>query len=158
MARSSIASELKSALGELRLAFRTSRREALRESLGSGRETPDPVPHARFSPDFAPSFDDRIREFIRNEVSAQAADDGFETWEEADDFAVDEDGDDFLSPYVLSEHQLSEELPLPESPPVDPSPGSEDAEGGIPEGGAGLEEPSGADSSARRAANEAPTG
>lgn len=41
---------------------------------------------------------DHIREIIRQEMSRQAEDQGFETWEESDDFDV---GDDFdpISPY-----------------------------------------------------------
>lgn len=57
-----------------------------------------------------PSIQDMIRQAIRIEMSQQAAAQGMESFEEADDFAVDDD-DDFVSPYQLSEMQ--EEIPLP---------------------------------------------
>lgn len=66
-----------------------------------GRELPDPtpvsVPSGWARP---PSIQDLMRQFIRQEFSRQALQDEQETFEEADDFEVDEDPDP-LSQYEL---------------------------------------------------------
>lgn len=54
---------------------------------------------------------DQIRSFIRQELSNQALEQGHETFEEADDFEIDEE-DSPLSPYEL--HDL--EPPAPPDP------------------------------------------
>lgn len=55
-----------------------------------------------------PSMAEMIRTAIRQEMSQQAAASGMESFEEADDFVVDEE-DEFVSPYQLTEMQ--EEIP-----------------------------------------------
>lgn len=55
-----------------------------------------------------PSMAEMIRTAIRQEMSQQAASKGMESFEEADDFVVDEE-DEFVSPYQLTEMQ--EEIP-----------------------------------------------
>lgn len=68
-----------------------------------GQELPDPtpvaVPHNWNKP---LSLAEQIKRFVRNELSIQAAAEGQESFEEADDFEVDEDPDP-LSPYELAE-------------------------------------------------------
>lgn len=68
-----------------------------------GREVPDPrpvsVPHGWQRP---LTLQEEIRRYIRVEMSKQAAQDGEETFEEADDFDV-EDEDDLASPYEIPE-------------------------------------------------------
>lgn len=80
-----------------------------------GREIPDPtvleVPlHLRREE----SLHDRIRRMVREQASYEAAQAGFETFEESDDFSVDED--EFASPHELSE--LQEETPFPDKKEV----------------------------------------
>jgi len=68
-----------------------------------GREIPDPTPAAipfQFSRPL--SLQEEIKRFVRIEASRAAADAGAESFEEADDFEVDEDPDP-LSPYELKE-------------------------------------------------------
>lgn len=48
----------------------------------------------------APSINEIIRQYVRQEMSKQAAESGFESFEEADDFEVDEDPDP-LSAYEI---------------------------------------------------------
>lgn len=75
---------------------------------------------------------DQIRSFIRQELSRQALDQGHETFEEADDFEIDEE-DSPLSPYEL--HDLE-----PPAPP-DPVPAKPvKAEGQPPDGPAASSE------------------
>lgn len=66
-----------------------------------------------------PSIHETIQRLVRQELSARAAAQGHETFEEADDFDV---GDDFEpnSPYELDEAQATLPLPVPEKPPVGP--------------------------------------
>lgn len=68
-----------------------------------GREIPDNTPVA-VPAGWArpPTIEELIRRHIRVEMSRQAADQGMESFEEADDFEVDEDGDP-LSPYEIPE-------------------------------------------------------
>jgi hypothetical protein len=68
-----------------------------------GREIPDPNP-IELPGGFnrPPTLQEQIKRFIRAELSRQAADDGDETFEEADDFDVDEDPDP-LSGYEIPE-------------------------------------------------------
>lgn len=77
---------------------------------------------------------DHIREIIRQELSRQAEDDGFETWEDADDFDV---GDDF-DPYSPYEEEFDpstgaslwdNQSPSADAPP-DPPPPPPGGEGG----------------------------
>lgn len=67
-----------------------------------GREIPDKsvveVP-LKFSRPL--TIQEEIKRFVRTEMSRQAAEGGFETFEEAEDFDVDED-EDFRSPYELT--------------------------------------------------------
>lgn len=68
-----------------------------------GREIPDPTPVSVPGGFVRPlSIQEEIRRAIRGELSRQAAEDGLETFEEADDFDVDEEGDP-LSPYEIPE-------------------------------------------------------
>lgn len=57
-----------------------------------GRELPDPTPKAMPVGFKRPeTLDEQIRRLIRTHMSDMAEDQGFETFEEADDFAVEED-------------------------------------------------------------------
>lgn len=70
-----------------------------------GRELPDPTPVAMpVGFQIEPSISELIKRYVRDEVSRAAAQDGEETFEEADDFDV---GDDFdpNSPWELSADQ-----------------------------------------------------
>jgi hypothetical protein len=68
-----------------------------------GRELPDPTPvsvPAGFARPIA--LHEQIKRLIRTEMSRQAVTEEKESFEEADDFDVDEDGDP-LSPYEIPE-------------------------------------------------------
>lgn len=54
------------------------------------------------------SLQEEIRRMIALETSRAAADAGLESFEEADDFEVDEDADEFVSPYEVLE--MTEEV------------------------------------------------
>lgn len=74
-----------------------------------GWEKPDPTPLARAIAFHAPpSLQDQIRRMIAHEMSQQAALNGQETFEEADDFDVGDDYDP-KSPWELDEDQLQAE-------------------------------------------------
>lgn len=75
-----------------------------------GREVPDPRPVEWPLGLKAPlSIQDEIKRYVRAELSQAAGGAGFETFEEADDFDVD-DEELLTSPYELQEMQ--EERPL----------------------------------------------
>lgn len=84
-----------------------------------GREKPDPTPIA---PPVGyirqPTMVDRMRELVRRELSSQAADQGFETFEEADDFEIGDDYDP-RSPY----EEIFEPMPVtaPAAPAAAPA-------------------------------------
>src|SRR5262245_12009423 len=65
-----------------------------------GKEVPDPVP---MSPPigYTPpqQLDELIRAYVRRELSAAAAQDDFETFDEADDFDIEDDPLDPLTEY-----------------------------------------------------------
>lgn len=74
-----------------------------------GRELPDDTPvEVPLNWKRPPSMQEMIKQHIRVEMSRQAADSGFESFEESDDFEVDEDPDP-LSQYELRE--MVEERP-----------------------------------------------
>jgi hypothetical protein len=69
-----------------------------------GREVPDDRPVAVPAGWRAPeSLPDMIRRFVQREISARAEAVGLETFEESDDFEVDDEAPDPLSAYEVSE-------------------------------------------------------
>lgn len=113
-------------------------------SIGAdGKEYGDPVPMSPpigYSPE--PNIVDLIRSMVRREVSAVAQQEGFETFEEADDFEVDDDElFDKMTEYekVFEPRAKVEEVklksPLPEAPePVNEPVKSEPAVASPPAG------------------------
>lgn len=81
------------------------RRNDLDEQVSSdldarGRELPDPVPMAPpVGMSQGPSLADFVQRMIRNEVSRAAAAAEMETFEESDDFDIEDDPRDPLTPY-----------------------------------------------------------
>lgn len=69
-----------------------------------GREIPDPrrpvVPAGWRPPE---PLAELVQRLVRSELSRQAVAEGQESFEEADDFEVDEDPDDFVSAYEVKE-------------------------------------------------------
>lgn len=47
------------------------------------------------------SLDDQIRRLVRTHISAQAQEQGFETWEDADDFDIPDDQADPATPFEM---------------------------------------------------------
>lgn len=107
----------------------------------SGRkENPDPTPievplHLR-----RPfSLQEEMRRMIREEMSRAAVSKGAESFEEADDFDVDDD-EELKSEYELDEGQIEfpwQEPARPE-PPGKPPASSGSANGAVPDGAAGA--------------------
>lgn len=84
-----------------------------------GEELPDDTPielPLRFR--HPPSLQEQIRSMIRTEVSVRAASVGMETFEEADDFDVD-DENELQSPHELSAMQEDFRLPDPDAKVLD---------------------------------------
>lgn len=77
-----------------------------------------------------PSMVEYIRDMVRTELSRSAGNSGMETFEEADDFDVDDD------PFPASTFEMEEtfepEVPHPQSPAPEPQDGSEGEEGHSP--------------------------
>lgn len=78
-----------------------------------GREIPDPTPVAMPIGFKRPeALVDQIRRFVRRELSESAAGHGYETFEESDDFDIEDDDDyDPQSPWELNFDQEREERP-----------------------------------------------
>lgn len=73
--------------------------------MSDRRETPDPTPVAWPAGVRRPeTLAEQIRRMVRLHVSQMAQEQGFESFEEADDFDSDDD-DEFRSPYELTEMQ-----------------------------------------------------
>lgn len=86
-----------------------------------GRELPDQRPVEWPANIKRPlSLQEEIQRFVRVEMAQRAADYGFETFEEADDFNV-EDEEDFVSPYEMTELQEDAAMTSAATPPP-PSP------------------------------------
>lgn len=68
-----------------------------------GREIPDPTPLEMPAGISRPlTIEEQIQRYVRGHLSRMAADQGQETFEEADDFELaDEDPEDFLTPYEV---------------------------------------------------------
>lgn len=76
---------------------------------------------------------EKMREIIRQEMSRAAENSGMETWEEADDFSIDDEYDP-TSPYELSIDQELNGVP-------DPDEGSPQGEESPPREGSGENSP-----------------
>lgn len=108
-----------------------------------GKEYPDPVPAAPpVGYQDPPDLMTTIRRMVHSELFNQAfADAGMETFEEADDFDIDDDPMDPLTDYERVFDPADKPPPGPQvpdagSPPSSPSPTAQAAEKG---GGAGLQ-------------------
>lgn len=92
------------------------------------RENPDQTPISIAIADGPESMEDVVKRMIQTEFSKWAMDKAQGTFEEEDDFDIDEDPDDFVSKYEF--HEMQEEAPieLQEAPPeVVASPPAEEA-------------------------------
>lgn len=70
------------------------------EIRSDGREYPDPVPvQPPIGYRAEPTIAELIKMFVRRELSEQAAAEDFETFEEAEDFDIEDDPADPLTPY-----------------------------------------------------------
>lgn len=86
-----------------------------------GRELPDDTPIAvPLHWKRPPTLREMIQQHIRTEMSLTAGAEGMETFEEADDFEVDEDPDP-LSQYELREMAEERPKPPPEAPKEKPA-------------------------------------
>lgn len=107
-----------------------------------GRQIPDPRP-VEWPTGLSrpPSLQDEIKRFVRMELSRQAADQGVESFEEADDFDLDEDPDVVprtayeLEPEHLDRDASDLSKPEPPLPSIDP------AAAGVKDVGAGASAP-----------------
>lgn len=117
-------------------------RQMREEYFRNGKEMPSQEPVFVATNLKRDSEIDRFRRFLRSEEMAkQARQQGFETFEEADDFDV---GDDFdpTSPYEQIFEPVVEEVPssdLIEGTKAEPSPGEADPSRGQAEPGEGGE-------------------
>lgn len=102
-----------------------SRREAIRLNRVGG-ETPDPTPvEIPVSCERPLTLRDEMRRFINSELSIQAQEHGAETFEESNDFDVDDIEQDLTSQYTVSELVPEPEMPKDD---LDGSPTQEDAQ------------------------------
>lgn len=125
----------------------SSRREAIRATRLS-KEAVDPTPvELPVNSDKPPSLREEMMRFIRVEMSRQAEKDNLETFDEFDDFKIDDEEPDLSSPYTV---QMADEPgsyllePEPENASEAPT-GAEndtsDAEGDQPSMESGVDTP-----------------
>lgn len=84
-----------------------------------GEELPDDTPielPLKFKR--PPTLQDQIKAMVRSEISRQAEEQGFESFDEADDFDVG-DGEEVLSPHELTMMQEDAMLPVRGNSPAD---------------------------------------
>lgn len=67
------------------------RRVLLSQRAREMKEVADPVPVESYCGDYAPTFEDRVRNFIRAELSQVATGRGLESFDEADDLDFEDD-------------------------------------------------------------------
>lgn len=97
-----------------------------------GQEIPDKTPVAipvRLRGGRGDTLRDQVRRLLREELSMAAHNQGFETFQEADDFFVPDGDDDldFVSNYEMSEMQEEAAFMAPDAdPPPDPAPKPDD--------------------------------
>lgn len=108
-----------------------------------GRELPDATPVALPLGAKRPeSLTQQIRRMIRTEMSGQAAADGNETFEEANDFDVQEDDAELgVTQYELMADEVAPGAPRPRRPPVpedEDDENEDDADGGSDHDASGL--------------------
>lgn len=97
-----------------------------------GWEIPDPTPlEVPLHWKRPPTLQDTIRQFIRTELSNQAVDQGAESFEEADDFDMDEEPDP-LSAYEMREMQEESPIRRREAPKEESPAKAPDKPGGSP--------------------------
>ena len=73
-------------------------------TIKNGWETPDPTPVARAVRfQRPPTLEEIVQRSIRGALSRHAAEQGHETFEEANDFDVDDDGHEFRSDHEFTE-------------------------------------------------------
>lgn len=82
----------------------------------NGRETPNPRPKDVAIGLRPPSLQEQIQRLIKVELSEQMQKQGAETFEEANDFEVDDEEGDPLSPYALEDMEPDAPDNLPPSP------------------------------------------
>ena len=108
------------------------RRQLIQERAMKMRDPVDPNP-TEWPADklIPPSFEERMQAFVRGELSRIAEDKGMPTFEEEDDFDID-DEDDLLSPYQVREvvpdisgYEVGDQSQSQEFPEDRPSPPAE---------------------------------
>lgn len=88
-----------------------------------GRQIPDTTPVAvPLAYRGGQTMEDRLRMFIRAQLSQHAAEAGHETFEEASDFDVPDEEELILSPYEIPEGQPDGPGGIPEADPAPPDP------------------------------------
>lgn len=109
------------------------------------KEYPDPspieIPAELKRPE---SMDQRIKRLVHSQIQAKAMEEGFETFEEANDFEVDDsfDGDGIMSPYDVQE--MEPEYPVNEFPSGSPVKAEKQSEEGeVPSSSDNKEEKNG---------------
>lgn len=76
-------------------------------------EVPNPKPEEIVVSKRPPSLKEQIQRLIKVELSQQMEQQGMETFEEANDFDLEDEGE-FISPYEI--HDMVEEVPINPSP------------------------------------------
>ncbi len=99
-------------------------REVLRARVAD-KEHPDPVPLEQpVDYDRPPSMQELVQQYVRQTVSQAAVDDGYGSFDEEDDFSEEGNYALLVSPYELSEYQMTDEEEVVDaSPPEEPDPG-----------------------------------
>ncbi len=97
------------------------RRLAIR-NRPADKEVPDPVPLAiPVGYETPPTMQEMIQQYVREELSVQAEADGLGTFEEEDDFELDDEEQMPLSGFEVTEYELVPEEAEPDaSPPEGP--------------------------------------
>ncbi len=109
-------------LVKLRDAMTGSRREVI-QSRPSDREHPDPIPlEMPIGYGGPPSMRELVQEYVEQTLSRQAQSEGLGTFEEEDDFDVDDDEMLDLSGYEVHEYEMVPEGPEGEPVADDPAP------------------------------------
>ena len=118
--------ELLDELRQWRSSSPTPRRLLLQAAAADSRETPSPIPVAiPVGYDQPDTMAEMVQKYVRQEMSVHARENAMGTFEEEDDFNLDDDDqlDLPLSGYEVHEYEMLEEPEPPAAPPAAPPPG-----------------------------------
>lgn len=114
--------ELLAEIRSWRKAASVPRRQLLRDR-DPGKEVPDPVPlEMPVGYETPPTMEEMIQQYVRQELSVQAQEQGFGTFEEEDDFEIEDPEEISMSGFEVDEFAMTDEEAIEDASPPSAAP------------------------------------